>query len=78
MLTRVDGVGDEHEIAERPERAFGDSVEAGDLDVGRRPAHASLQALVHLRDRKGLALHLAGKVAAAGNHHFFTFHGRPR
>ncbi len=52
-------IGNEHEIAERAKGAFGDGVEAGDLNIGRRPADALLQALFHLRQWKGLAAHLA-------------------
>ena len=49
------GVGDQHEIAKRTEWAFGDRVEAGDLDIGRRPADAALQTLVEIRGGESLA-----------------------
>jgi hypothetical protein len=60
------GVGHEQKVAERAERGFGDGVETGDLDVGRRPADAALQALFKLVRGKGLAAHLAGEIACGG------------
>ena len=71
-------VRDQHEVAERAERAFRDDVEAGDLHIGGGPADATLPALVELNGREGLAADLAGNVRATGDHHLLMHHCRPR
>jgi len=62
------------QIAERTIRAGGDSVEAGDLNVGRRPTDAVSKSCRSLGDRKALAADLSGNVADPGKHQFLAWH----